>query len=109
MGVILPWARWDLAANTTLSESDLGIRHWVNCTSASNLTLPTAVEGAVIHIYNYGTQTITLKNPAATTIGTLNQNDGVTIYSYPDASGNPAWPLNITELGDYLNFASTPA
>lgn len=100
---------WELSTATTLTESDLFRRHWINCSSASNLTLPTAVEGGWIHLYNYGTQTITIKNPAATTIGTLAQNDGVTLNCHPDASGVPSWTLDITEEGDYLNFTNTPA
>lgn len=102
-------AIWELSGATTLAEGDLYIRHWINCSTSANLTLPTAVEGGWVHIYNYGTQTITVKNPGGTTIGTLATNDGVTIPCFPDASGVPAWPTDITELGEYLNFTSTPA
>lgn len=106
MGVTWPTASWELATATTLTQDDLGIRHWINCSSASNLTLPTAVEGGWIFLFNYGTQTITVKNPGTTTIGTFATNEGGTIPCLPDASGNPGWPVDITELGDYLNLTS---
>lgn len=109
MGAVWPTSNWELTGATTLSQDDLGIRHWINCSTAANLTLPASVEGGWIFLYNYGTQTITIKNPAATTIGTLATNEGATIPCLPDGSGVPAWPTDVTELGDYLNLTSPAA
>jgi hypothetical protein len=101
-------AIWELTANTTLSEGDFFVIHWINCSTAADITLPTAAEGVWIEFFNYGTQTITVRNPSATSIGTL-ANWGVRLKAYPNASGVPAWPAALTEEGSYVAFTSTPA
>ena len=88
-------AKWTTGSNTTLNVDDMNLVHFINASGNFNLTLPTASEGLWIEVFNYGTGTITVKNAGGTTIGSIYQYFSSRIEVWPDASGNPAWPVNI--------------
>lgn len=88
-----------ISSATTLTQADLFGTLWVNCTSSCDLTLPTAIEGGFVHIFNYGTGTITVKNASGTQIGTLAQYQSSLIHSYPNSTGVAGWPDGIVTIG----------
>ncbi len=89
---------WTLAASTVLNSNELYTSHWINCTVASNLTLPTATEDGWVWLFNEGTQPIAVKNESSVTIGTLPQNTYCLILCIPNGSGVPSWPAGISVI-----------
>jgi hypothetical protein len=89
-----------VAANTTLQQADMGGLLMVNCTVASNLTLPAPSEGMDTTVCNVGTEVLTLKNDSGTSYSpTLSQGSWTPIRVYQSSAGVPAWPAGIVVLG----------
>ena len=65
-------------------DRDQGFLAFITLTGAGrNMTLPTAEAGLMFFVQNTSASAldITVKNPAATTIGTISQNEGALIIS----------------------------
>lgn len=90
---------YSLASNVTLTQGDMLRRHVVNCTSASDMTLPTAANGRWVTIENYGSADITIKNPAGTAIGTVKQYQWTKVEVVGDSGGVPSWPSGLVVQG----------
>lgn len=90
---------FDMAADSTMSLSQLNKRLIVNCSVASALTLPVAIEGAWARVFNYGAAALTIKNSGGTAIGIIYQHMSAFISVWPDASGVPSWPSKAEVIG----------
>jgi len=90
---------YTVSTNTALNASDLGMTHYINCTSDSNLTLPVTYELGWIEVFNYGSSVLTIKNSGGTAIGSLMQYQYTRIIAFPNSSGVPAWPSKIIVFG----------
>jgi len=90
---------YDLVAAVVLTTSDLNQVHLVNCTVASDMTLPTGYTGAWIEIQNRGTAAITVKNAAAATIATVKQYQRAHIPALQNSSGADVWPTVVPVSG----------
>lgn len=92
--------KFDLTANTALTRGDVRRVLIVNCTSASDLNLPSAQFGDWVWIVNIGTTDITLKTSGGTTIVTIRPDHAVFAQPYDDGSANPEWPTKIETVGN---------
>lgn len=88
-----------LSSNTTLGRGEMCRALIVNCSTASNLTLPTAEWGMWTWIVNIGSEDITLKNNGGTTMVTVRADHAVFLQSYDDGSGNPEWQTKVQTVG----------
>ena len=89
-----PWGTWTIATNTQLPDGAACRTHLVNCTSASNLTLPTCKHGDWIVIVNAGTATLTIKD-GGTTLCTLPTDTLCFIKAYTTSAFAPQWPTKV--------------
>jgi hypothetical protein len=69
---------YGMAADKTLAREDLLMRHEIDCTVASNLTLPALELGEKVFVRNVGSATITLKDSGGSTIDTVAAGEGKT-------------------------------
>lgn len=92
----------------TFTIGDMNAWWHINATGNFNLTLPAPIEGTWVGLYNYGANTVTVKNPGGTTIGTLAQYEGAMVLSLPDSSGVPAWPTALTDLPGSFSLSAEP-
>lgn len=90
---------YSLAASVTLVNADLNLHHVINCTSASNVTLPGGIEGGFVSIENRGTAAITVKNPGATTICVIRQYQRALIPCLVNSSGDADWATGVVVYG----------
>lgn len=89
-----PWGTWTIATNTQLPDGAACRTHLVNCTSSSNLTLPTCKHGDWIVIVNAGTATLTIKD-GGTTLCTLPTDTLCFIKAYTTSAFAPQWPTKV--------------
>lgn len=92
------FSRYDVAAAVTLQHSDMGRVHYIECTSAADITLPSAADGDWVDLVNCGASTLTLKD-GATTLCTVKQDEYVHVVSVTGTSGAPEWPDGLIVFG----------
>lgn len=85
---------YSASASVTLSPNECFRTHFINCTSAMDLTLPGAFVGAWVHVFNSGSATITVKD-GSTTLCTLAADQYALIYVFADTSAVPQWPTKV--------------
>lgn len=81
-----------LSSDTTLGPSDMMRFLYVNCSSASNLTLPAPDYNTWVFVYNCGGASIGVRNDTGTLIGTIFPDQWARLYTKLNSSGSPAWP-----------------
>jgi len=91
-----PYEFFDMSSATTLTISQLNKRLYINCTSASNLTLPDPIENKFASVVNVGSATITVKDSAAATVGTVAAGESKTTRFRLDSSGVVTQPTLLT-------------
>lgn len=90
-GALQKYSTWELASDTTLTQSDMGLTHYVNCSATAAITLPTATEGQHVEFINTGTFTIEIKDDTGTRITYLYGGYRTLIHSY-----GTEWPDAVT-------------
>lgn len=99
-------SKFSTGSAQTFTVDDMGRVWHINATGNFDLTLPAPFEGAWIEIFNYGTNTITIKNSGGVSIGTRATNEGVVVNAIPNSSGAPEWPTAISELATGYTLTS---
>lgn len=79
---------YSLAADLTLTWEDMNCVHYINCTSAANITLPGASEGCWVRFINVGAQTFTVN----ATIASVPTGSYVDVATFSNSSFVPEWP-----------------
>jgi len=91
--------QYSLAADVTFAVGDLKQFHWINCTSASAITLPIPIEGYWVWVLNHGAQALTIKTDGAATMCVLAAGQWTHI-PVVNASGTIKWPTGAVVMDD---------
>jgi len=93
-GGVYPGSFYELAKAKTIPAHAVCRAHYVNCTTAADLTLPNARRAAWLIVQNCGTQLITIKNQAGTTLITLSSSEQCKLKVWSDSSGVLDWQVS---------------